>query len=169
MPGSKLAIELGLTSQAPTPAPVPAVLGITEGDMIRAEGDKDVFIVNSVGFKRLFLNPIIFNLYAHLGGYGKVKIVTDAVRDAYITSGYFTNCSTRDGGVYAVEVTAEDAGVLHHVALTGEEVLAQDPDFFKKVFCINGLEFNWYPKSSVPYTALDQVPAYTPRHRPELR
>ena len=38
--------------------------------------------------------------------------------------------------------------------------MSQDPHFFRKVFCINNNEFNWYPKSPVPYIALSQVPVY---------
>src|SRR5207247_2632406 len=31
---------------------------------------------------------------------------------------------------------------------TGAQAVKDDPDFFKKVFCINNKEFNWYPKGN---------------------
>jgi len=142
-------------------AVAPADYGLTEGDVISASGssDPDIYIVNEHGYKRLFLNPIIFNFYGHIG-WNKVKPVAPATRDAFGTSGIFRNCETNDPKVYGVEVTAEDSGVLHWVNVTGEQAVQQDPNFFKKVFCINNNEFNWYPKGS-DYTSLSQIPVYT--------
>lgn len=148
-------------------AAVPSDYGLKEGNMISAAGsnDPDVYIVNDWGYKRLFLNPVIFGFYGQLtGGFAAVKNVTTTVRDAFPTSGLFRDCQVgsvnNNGNVYAVEVTGEDTGTLHHVALTGDQAVAQDANFFKKVFCINDNEFNWYPKGS-DYTALSQVPVYT--------
>jgi len=170
MPGSPLARELGLfTSPSPTPVPVPisgprlipADFNLREGDLISAypAGDPDVYIVNEHGFRRLFLNPAIFGFYGHLGGYAAVRQVSPTTRDAFPVSGLFRNCETGDQDVYAAEVTAEDQGTLHHVALSGSDALAQDPDFFLKVFCINSNEFNWYPRGT-SFTSLDQLPIY---------
>ncbi|MBX4211186.1 MAG: hypothetical protein KW806_00075 [Candidatus Yanofskybacteria bacterium] len=44
--------------------------------------------------------------------------------------------------------------------VTGAEAVAQDANFFKKVFCINSNEFNWYPKGTA-YTSLSQIPNYS--------
>ncbi len=44
--------------------------------------------------------------------------------------------------------------------MSGSAAVAQDPQFFNKVFCINDNEFNWYTKSSIDYTSLSQVPVY---------
>ena len=54
----------------------------------------------------------------------------------------------------------EDAGVLHWVNTTGEQAVADDPEFFKKVFCINSNEFNGYSKGS-DYISVNQVPSYS--------
>jgi hypothetical protein len=142
-------------------AVAPSDYGLKEGDTISAAGsdDPDVYIVNDWGYKRLFLNPVIFSFYGHLGGFAKVKNVTPAVRDAFPTSGLFRNCETNDPKVYGLEVTGEDTGVLHWVNVSGEQAVADDPNFFKKVFCINNNEFNWYPKGS-DYTSVSQVPSY---------
>ena len=139
----------------------PAIYGLNDGDVVSAAGsdDSDVYIVNIYGYKRLFLNPIIFNFYGHLGGFGKVKNVTGTTRDKFGTSGLFRNCETNDPKVYGVEATGEDAGILHWVNTTGEQAVADDPVFFKKVFCINSREFNWYQKGS-DYTSVNQIPIY---------
>jgi len=142
-------------------AATPADYGLREGDVISAKNsdDPDVYIVNEQGYKRLFLNPVIFGFYGHLGGFAAVKNVAAATRDAFPTSGIFRNCETNDTKVYGVEVTAEDAGMLHWVNVTGEQAVQQDANFFKKVFCINNNEFSWYPKGS-DYTSLSQIPNY---------
>ncbi|HTP57237.1 MAG TPA: hypothetical protein VMJ72_03135, partial [Candidatus Paceibacterota bacterium] len=139
----------------------PAQYGLHEGQTISAVGsnDPDVYIVNQYGYKRLFLNPIIFSFYGHLGGFKDVTPVVPTTRDSFVTSGLFRNCETDDQAVYAVEVTGEDTGTLHHVAMTGDQAAAEDPGFFQKVFCINTHEFNWYPKGT-DYTDLSQVPVY---------
>ena len=161
-----------------TSTPVPAVSGkmtpasrgfinltalkLKDGDVISVAGssDPDVYIVNPNGYKRLFLNPAIFGFYGHLGGFSKVKTTVAPTRDTLITSGLFRNCETNDQKVYGVEVTGEDSGKLHWVNTTGGQAIADDPDFFKKVFCINTKEFSWYPKGA-DYTSVNQIPDYT--------
>src|SRR3989344_7851602 len=78
---------LASTSQAARPSDY----GLTEGNTISAAGtnDPDVYIVNEAGYKRLFLNPVIFGFYGHLGGFSAVKNVSSATRDAFVTSGLF--------------------------------------------------------------------------------
>ncbi len=142
-------------------AVAPSDYGLTEGNTISAAGssDPDVYIVNSWGYKRLFLNPVIFGFYGHLGGFAKVKTVSPATRDAFVTSGLFQLVGNPK--VYGVETTGEDTGVLHWVNTTGAQAVADDPNFFKKVFVINQNEFNWYTKSSTDYTSVSQVPNYS--------
>ena len=130
--------------------------------MISAAGsdDPDIYIINSYGFKRLFLNPVIFNFYGHLGGFQNVKNISSSIRNSYKTSGLFQNCETNDPKVYGVEVTGEDTGTLHWINISGSQAVAEDPDFFKKVFCINNNEFSWYNKKT-SYVSLGQVPNYS--------
>jgi hypothetical protein len=139
----------------------PSDFGLTEGNTVSAAGsdDPDVYIVNDGGYKRLFLNPVIFNMYGHLGGFANVKTISAATRDAFPTSGLFRNCETNDQKVYGVESTGEDTGILHWVNTTGAQAVADDPNFFQKVFCINTNEFNWYSKGS-DYSSVSQVPNY---------
>ena len=157
------AIAVGLTlSVAPVLAATPGDYGLHEGDTISASGssDPDIYIVNDWGYKRVFVNPAIFGFYAHLGGFANVHNVTAAVRDAFPTSALFRNCESNDQAVWALEVNGEDTAVLHHVAMSGADAVAQDANFFKKVFCINNNEAAWYPKSTMDYTMLSQIPVY---------
>ena len=150
----------------PTPASREFVnllaVSLKDGDVISAAGssDPDVYIVNPHGYKRLFLNPAIFGFYGHLGGFSKIKGTTSVTRDVFVTSGLFRNCETNDKKVYGVETTGEDTGMLHWVNTTGEQAVKDDPDFFKKVFCINSNEFSWYKKGT-DYTSVNQIPDYS--------
>lgn len=156
----------------PTTTPVPShpapqeflsMYNLNEGDTVSVGGsdDPDVYIVNEHGYKRLLLNPIIFNFYGHLtGGFQGVKSIASEIRDVFPTSNLFRNCESGDLGVNVLEVTGEDTGTLRWINMTGDQAVQQDPDFFKKVFCINNNEFNWYSKSTATYTSLDQIPLY---------
>ncbi len=159
-------VSVPVSVSKPTPASRGFVnltaVSLKDGDVIRAAGssDPDVYIVNPYGYKRLFLNPAIFGFYGHLGGFSKVKGTTSVTRDTFVTSGLFRNCETNDKKVYGVETTGEDTGMLHWVNTTGDQAVKDDPDFFKKVFCINSNEFNWYKKGT-DYTSVNQIPDYT--------
>ncbi|MDO8496202.1 MAG: peptidoglycan-binding protein [bacterium] len=139
----------------------PSDFGLKEGDLISAifSDDPDVYIINEHGFKRLFLNPEIFKFYTHLGGFFNVKLVTKEVVNTFPTSGLFRDCESNDQRVYGVDIGGEDTGQLHWVNTTGEQAVKDDPDFFKKVFCINKKEFDWYPKGNLLNTVKD-VPDY---------
>jgi len=148
-------------TSSPILAAKPSDYGLSNGDMISAtnSSDPDIYIVNDYGYKRLFLNPVIFKFYGHLGGFSKVRSVSMDTRDAFQTSGLFRNCEANDQKIYGVELTGEDVGMLHWVNTTSNQATTDDPDFFKKVFCINNNEFNWYSKGS-EYTSVKQVPSY---------
>ncbi|MBI2062802.1 MAG: hypothetical protein HYT61_01010 [Candidatus Yanofskybacteria bacterium] len=141
-------------------AVAPSDYGLKEGDTISAAGsdDPDVYIVNDWGYKRLFLNPAIFNLYGHLGGFAAVKSVSPATRDAFVTSGLFR--VDGDEKVYGLETTGEDTAVLRWVNTSGAQAVADDPNFFKKVFIINAAEKALYTMGT-DFTSVTQVPAYT--------
>ncbi|OGM99987.1 MAG: hypothetical protein A3B91_03255 [Candidatus Yanofskybacteria bacterium RIFCSPHIGHO2_02_FULL_41_29] len=176
-PASTPVSTLTLTPEpSPSPTPVPismptpashgfvtlAALSLHEGDVISAASsdDPDVYIVNDWGYKRLFLNPVIFGFYGHLGGFTNVKNTQSSTRDTLVTSGLFRNCEADDQRVFGVETTGEDTGIFHWVNTSGSQAVADDPDFFKKVFCINSNEFGWYAKGS-DYTSVNQVPSYS--------
>jgi len=121
----------------------PSDFGLKEGDLISAifSDDPDVYIINEHGYKRLFLNPEIFKFYNHLGGFFNVKLVTKEVVNTFPTSGLFRDCESNDQKVYGVDTSGEDTGQLHWVNTTGDQAVKDDPDFFKKVFCINSSSY----------------------------
>src|SRR3989344_8425440 len=150
----------GVAYLAPTAwGATPADYGLKEGDTISAAGsdDPDVYIVNEQGYKRLFLNPAIFGLYGHLGGFAAVKNVSAVARDAFPTSGLFR--VDGDEKVYGLESTGEDVASLRWVNTSGAQAVADDPNFFKKVFVINAAEQALY-NTGADYTSVSQVPVY---------
>jgi len=143
---------------------------LKEGDLIRSANNPDIYIINEHNYKRLFLNPEIFSFYGHLGGFQKVKIVDNEVGESFQLSRYFRNCESGNAKVYTIELTSADSGFLHWLDISANDALSQDPNFFKKVFCINNLEFNWYIKGEdfgslnqlpQPLKDLPQVPSYS--------
>jgi dienelactone hydrolase len=133
-------------------------VGLKEGDAISATSDPDIYIVNEFGYKRLFVSPQIFNFYSNLG-WDKVKHISPATRDAFGTSGLFRNCETNDSKVYALDVINEDTANLRWINTSSAQAVADDPNFFKKVFCINSKEFSIYGTGQ-QYSSVLQVPAY---------
>ena len=47
-------------------------------------------------------------------------------------SGLFRSSETGEQRVFAVEVTAENSGTLHHVQMSGNAAVVQDADFFNE-------------------------------------
>lgn len=132
-------------SENPTGMATPEDYGLKEGDLIRAQGDFDIFIINQYGYKRLFLNPAIFEMYGHLGSWNDVITVSPETRDAFVTSSHYRYVN--EDKVYHLEATGEDTGILHWVNMTGEDFLAQGgtPN---AIFTINKSELDWYPKGA---------------------
>lgn len=123
----------------------PEDYGLKEGDLIRAKGDFDVFIINEYGYKRLFLNPTIFNMYGHLGGWSAVKTVEPEVRDAFKTSNFYRYSESPK--VYELEVTGGDTGKLYWLNITADQFLSSGAKP-ESIFTINKSELNWYPKGA---------------------
>jgi len=138
-------VEPPQSQPQPNQLPKPSDFGLKEGDLIRAQGDFDIFIINQYGYKRLFLNPAIFNMYKHLGTWKDVKTVTPATRDAFITSGYYRYVDSSK--VYDLEVTGEDTGTLRWINMTAENFLSQGGKS-EAIFTINKSEFDWYAKGT---------------------
>ena len=138
-------LSLATTIFQEPPVARPEDYGLKEGDLIRAQGDFDVFIINQYGYKRLFLNPAIFNMYGHLGTWKDVKTVTPATRDAFITSSHYRYVN--EDKVYHLEVIGEDTGMLHWINMIAENFLAQGGKA-NAIFTINKNELDWYPKGA---------------------
>jgi hypothetical protein len=121
----------------------PEDYGLKEGDLIRAQGDFDIFIINQYGYKRLFLNPAIFEMYGHLGSWDDVKTVSPATRDAFITSTHYQYVN--EDKVYHLEVSGEDTGILQWINMNANDFQAQGGTA-NAIFTINKSELDWYPK-----------------------
>lgn len=130
-------------TEAPSEMANPADYGLEEGDLIRAVGDFDIFIISQYGYKRLFLNPAIFEMYGHLGSWDDVKAVAPSTRDAFITSTHYRYVN--EDKVYHLEVTGEDTGTLQWINMTAEDFSAQGGTA-NAIFTINKSELDWYPK-----------------------
>ena len=146
----------------------PHEVGLQEGNILQINdaSDPDVFIVNEHGYKRLLLSPRIFSLYGHLR-YEDIRRVGRDILEMFPTSALVRNCETNDPKVYALEVNAEDAAVLHWVNISGESALVYSPDFFKKIFCINTQEFALYASGGV-YDSPNLISTYARIQLPGL-
>lgn len=136
-------------------------VGLVEGDVVGStdSADPDLYIVNAYGQKRLFTNPRIFGLYGHLS-YSKVKRLAPDVLDLFPTSGFFMNCEGSLRTVYALNVLSEDNAELRRLNVAEDKLLNDEPDFFKRVFCINNSEQALYQASVQAYNAIAETPAY---------
>ena len=112
--------------------------------------------VSKLDFEKLKGDPnhIGPNLLKYIEGFSA------DVRDSFVTSGLFRNCETGDATVWAVEVTGEDTGIFHHVAMPGDAAVSEDPNFFDKVFCINSRESAFYARSLAYSSHISEIPRY---------
>ncbi|MBU3923045.1 hypothetical protein KJ684_02305 [Patescibacteria group bacterium] len=102
-----------------------ANIDIIDGDLIRA--DIDVYIVKLIGdkkFKRLVLNPEIFNQYSHLK-WENIKTVDESIIDSFITSDLVR--SIDDEMVYKL-YSSGDSGEKRWIKTAND---------------FNGFSFNW--------------------------
>ncbi|MBU2037445.1 hypothetical protein KJ866_04605, partial [Patescibacteria group bacterium] len=124
-------------------APMAAMAAtINEGDTIRVAGTFDVYIAKYVGskmFKRLILNPAVFNSYGHLS-WGAVKTVTQAEMDAFTTSDLVR--ALGDAPVYKL-IPNGDVGSKQWVNMTAEAFTAAGYDW-DSIYVINNVDRDNY-------------------------
>ena len=119
----------------------PEDYGLQEGDLIRADDDFDIFIISQHGYKRLFLNPTIFEMYGHLGSWDDVITVNPSTRDAFKTSSHYRYVG--EDKVYHLNMTGGDTAQLQWLNMNGEAFMNQGGTA-EGVFVINQAEFGWY-------------------------
>jgi len=131
---------------------------LANGALIRAEGSIDVYIFDRVGdksFRRLILNPAIFESYGHFG-WGDVQDLPAAVVSAPTTTNLVVLANDDGtlvtGDVYRV-VPQNDTGTKHHLQMTPAEFEAAGYDW-DAIRRINSLEFGLYV-TGAPETAGD--------------
>lgn len=126
---------------------------IADGDLVRVTGTDDIFIVKLVGaksFKRLILNPTIFDSYGHLD-WGNVMDVSQATVDGYTNTNLVIEVnpdgSIADPKVYAVtSAEGSDVGERRHLNVTAAEFEAAGLDW-DSLYNINATEASpsFYP------------------------
>lgn len=119
------------------PAPEQQVSSLQDGDLIQVSGEIDVYIVKIISgkhFKRLILNPEIFNSYGHLR-WDTIQQVAQSVADRFQTSNLvkevYPNGTAVNNNTYAL-FPHQDTGIKRLV-VGG----TYDPD---SVYNINHLE-----------------------------
>jgi len=111
-----------------------AIADVVDGALIKSNATNsdgsptlsslDVYIVKLVGtkkFKRLVLNPTVFNSYGHLN-WGDIQTVSESVMDEYSTSGLVRVDTDPDEKVYAMAPDG-DIGSKSWVNVTAAEFL----------------------------------------------
>ena len=136
-----------INAQTPTQTQTPVLISapaptIQDGDLIRATGTQDIYIVkiaNGKQFKRLIINPDIFESYGHLE-WDNVQDVNQSVVDSYATS----NLVRKDGeqAIYRIYPDG-DGGSKAQVRLTAEQMRTAGIDQ-DSIYTINNNEFNLY-------------------------
>src|SRR3989338_10351164 len=137
---------------------------ISEGDLIRTTGTFDIYIVKLMGakkFKRLILNPEIFNSYGHLS-WGSVKDVSAATMAEYTNTNLVIEVDAAgavvDPKVYAVTSAADsDTGERRHLNVTAAEFTAAGLDW-DSIYKVNHTEASpsFYPTMTA-LTATDNL------------
>ncbi|TSC53187.1 MAG: hypothetical protein LiPW39_410, partial [Parcubacteria group bacterium LiPW_39] len=133
----------GIAALAPMAA---MAVTINEGDTIRVANTFDVYIAKYVGsklFKRLILNPDVFNSYRHLS-WGAVKTVTQAEMDSFTTSDLVR--ALNDTKVYKL-IPNGDVGTKQWVNMSAEAFTAGGYDW-DSIYVINDVDRDNYTAGS---------------------
>ena len=115
---------------------------IQDGDLIRAQGTQDIYIVKTINnkqFKRLIINPDIFNSYGHLE-WNNVQDVPASTLNQYKT----TNLVRRESDPTIYRIFPDgDGGSKAQITLTVEQFQTAGIDI-DSIYTINTNEFNLY-------------------------
>lgn len=127
----------------------------SDGDLIKVASSNDVYIVKIYGgkrFKRLILNPAIFNQYQHLR-WENIQLVSQDIFDSYINSNLVR--LDRDANVWQLYPSG-DTGVKRWIP-TAQQLTALGCDG-DGIFTINIFEYNSYV---IDTGTLNQCPSST--------
>lgn len=158
-------ILIGLLFVAPSST---SAQTIVDGDLITTSDSFDIFIVKKKGvkkFKRLILNPAIFESYGHLR-WEEVKTVSRATMDGYVLSDLIIEVnpdgSVADPKVYRVRSAPNsDVGERQWLNITAEEFETIEYDW-DSLYYVNHTEASpyFYP-TKTPLTFQDIVQEQT--------
>ena len=146
------AVIFGSSMSASTP--------IQDGDVLKLDNSDDVYIVKTINnkkFKRLILNPEIFNSYEHLS-WSDIKTVSQSTLAQYATS----NLIKQQGDAKIYELAPlpnADTGTKHWVNITQSQFLALgfDPDSIYTVNHIEGSDEFYATGATRDYTYYPQL------------
>ncbi|PJE58189.1 MAG: hypothetical protein COU81_02150 [Candidatus Portnoybacteria bacterium CG10_big_fil_rev_8_21_14_0_10_36_7] len=129
-------------------APIAAIAATTivDGDTIKTADNYDVYIVKIVGsnmYKRLILNPEVFESYGHLS-WDKIKTVDQATMDSYTVSDLVRVIDNPK--VYQL-VPNGDVGEKHWLNMSGADFTAQGRDW-NSIYTINATDGGNYTEAS---------------------
>jgi len=145
-------------------APMSAVAAdIVDGDVVSPDAEfvedsttyypYDVFIIKIVGdkkFKRLILNPEVFESYGHLSWDNIKTISAETLKNDYTTSELVypdnNGDGIADGPVYRL-IPDGDTGTRQHLDMTPEEFVAEGYDW-DSVYVINSTDFGNYTEGT---------------------
>lgn len=158
---------------------VVAAEAITDGALIKSDATNpdgtptleslDVYIVKLVGeksFKRLILNPTVFESYGHLN-WGDIQTVSETVMGEYTTSSLVRVDTDPDEKVYAMAPDG-DIGSKSWVNLTADEFVTDagsDPD---SIYTINATDSGNYTGVGDVTTVTELTTFYTTGNLPDL-
>ncbi len=138
----------------PNPTSAQQQIVIRDGDLIRAQGEADIYIVKLIGnkaFKRLILNENIFNSYAHLR-WNNVKDIPAIYLNKFTTSNLVMEVNPLgnpiNGKVYVLLSSPNaDVGTKHHLTITASQFEAAGLDW-DSIYNINQHEAHpaFYPE-----------------------
>ena len=148
-------------AQAAVPSVTIGGTVINDGDTIRVNNTFDIYIVKLVGakkFKRLILNPAIFDSYGQLS-WGAVKDVPQSTMDAFQNSNLIIHVhadgTTADPRVWSVtSASNSDIGTKRWLNITAEQFTAAGLDW-DSIYKINDLEAadTFYPTGTALTTS----------------
>jgi hypothetical protein len=137
-------------------APGADVSGIVDGDLTKTADNPDVYIVKLVGnkkYKRLILNPEIFNSYGHLK-WSNIKTVTQTQLDSFflseLTMEVYPNGTPVNGKVYVVSSALNsDVGISQRLDIAPAAFEQKGFDW-EGIFYINHHEASpsFYPEGA---------------------
>ena len=138
----------GVSLLAPMFVATAQVGSIMEGDVIKTADNPDVYIAKYVGvknFKRLILNPAVFNSYGHLS-WSNIKVVSQAEMDMFTNSQLVR--AEGDPKVYQLSSAPNsDTGVKAWLNMTAAEFTAAGYDW-DSIYQINQVDRDNYTAGS---------------------
>lgn len=139
-----LAIAAVLATASISTAPDASAAVIADGDLVKTSISPDIYIVKKLtekSFKRLILNPEIFNSYGHLK-WENVKTITAQEMASFSASELVRAVS--DSRVYRLTSSQDaDTGVKYWLNMTADEFTAEGYDW-DSIYEMNDAEHNMY-------------------------